>query len=83
MFVPCNSESFPINTHVSPAQRNVRLYSRKTAEYMNYMGQSPSHSVPGGSEIYSISLVRSFLYVHNRRNTPKAPQLFLSSRQKV
>lgn len=82
MFVPCNSESFPINTHVSPAQRNARLSSRKTAEYMNHMGQSPSHSVPGGSEIYSTSLVHSFLYVRNHRNIPKAPQL-LSSRQKV
>lgn len=54
MSVPCNSESFTINTHVSPVQRNVRLGSRKAAEYMNHMGQSPSRSVPGDSEIYCI-----------------------------
>lgn len=83
MFVPCNLEGFTINTHVSPVQRNVGLSSRKTAEYMKHMGQSPSHSGPGDSEIYFISFVHSLLYISKYRNTPKAPQLIPSCIQKV
>jgi hypothetical protein len=60
MSVPRSSEeSLTINTHVSPVQRNVKLGSRKTAEYMNHMGQGPSHSVPGDPEIYFIPFVHS------------------------
>lgn len=77
-----SEESFTINTHVSPVQRNVKLGSRKTAEYMNHMGQGPSHAVPSDSEIYFISFVHS-LYMSVIAEAFQKPNLILSRKQKV
>lgn len=62
IFVPCRpEEDCFIEILMSPVQRNVKLYSRKTPDYINHMGLSPFSLMPLTTVLFGICYIHLFI----------------------